>query len=94
MHFGTAEGFVVGVLTGGHLHQRRSGEEYLGAFLDHDHVVGHAGNVGTARGGVAEHEGDGGNSGGGQLRQVAEHASTGDEYFLLRGQIGATGFDE
>ena len=43
MHFGTAERLVVGFLAGGHLDQRRTGQKHLRAFLDHHHVVGHAG---------------------------------------------------
>ena len=59
MHLGAAEGLVVGLLAGGHLHQRRPGEEHLGTFLDHHHVVAHPRDVRAAGGGIAENEGDG-----------------------------------
>ncbi len=38
VHFGAAQRLVVGFLAGGHLHQRRPGQEHLRAFLDHHHV--------------------------------------------------------
>ena len=42
MHLGAAERLVVGLLAGGHLHQRRAAEEHLGLLLDHHGVVAHA----------------------------------------------------
>ena len=58
VHLGAAERLVVGLLAGGHLHQRRTAEEHLGALLDHDDVVAHARDVGAAGGRVAEHQRD------------------------------------
>ncbi len=94
MHFGAAERFVVGLLTGGHLHQRGTGQEHLRAFFDHHHVIGHAGYVGSAGGGVAEDQGDGGDPGRRQPGQVAEHLPAGDEDLLLGGQVRAAGFHQ
>ncbi len=94
MHLGAAEGFVVGFLTGRHLHEGRSGEEHLGSFLDHDDVIGHAGDVRAARRRIAEDEGDGRDTRGGELGEVAEHAATGYEHFLLSGKVRAAGFHE
>ena len=94
MHFGAAQRLVVGFLAGGHLHQRRTGQKDLRAFLDHHDVVGHPGDVGTARGGVAEHQRDGGDPGRRQPGQVAEHLPARDEDLFLRGQIGAAGFHQ
>ncbi len=94
VHFGAAQRFVVGLLAGGHLDQRRPGQEHLGAFLDHHDVVGHAGDVGTAGRGVAEHQRDGRDTRGRQPGQVPEHLAAGDEDLLLRGQIGAARFHQ
>ena len=94
VHLGAAERLVVGLLAGGHLHQRRAGEEHLRALLDHHDVVGHAGDVGAAGGGVAEHQRDGRDARRRQPGQVAEHLAAGDEDLLLGGQVGAAGLDE
>ena len=94
VHFGAAERFVVGLLAGGHLHQRRAGQEHLRAFLDHHHVIGHAGDVGAAGGGVAEHQRDRRDARRRQPGQVAEHPPAGDEDLLLRGQVRAAGFHQ
>ena len=94
MHLGAAQRLVVGLLTRRHLHQRRPRKEHLRAFLDHHDVVGHAGDVRAARGGVAEHQRDGRNACRRQPGQVAEALSAGDEDLLLRRQIGAAGLDE
>lgn len=45
-------------------------------------------------GGVAEDDGDGGDPGGGQARDVAEDAAARDEDLFLGRQVGATGLDE
>ena len=94
VHLGAAERFVVGLLAGGHLHQRRTGQEHLRAFLDHHDVVGHAGDVGAARGRVAEDQRDGGDTGRRQPGQVAEHLPARDEDLLLGGQVGTAGLDQ
>ena len=94
MHLGAAERFVVGLLTRGHLHQRRARQEHLRALLDHHDVVGHAGDVGAACSRVAEHQRDGRDAGRGQPGQVAEALAAGDEDLLLRRQIGAAGLDQ
>ena len=94
VHFGAAERFVVGLLAGGHLHQRRSGQEHLRALLDHHDVVGHAGDVGAARGGVAEHQRNGRDARRRQPGQVAEHLAAGDEDLLLGRQVGAAGLHQ
>ena len=94
VHLGAAERLVVGLLAGGHLHQRRAGQEHLGAFLDHHHVVAHAGDVGAAGGGVAEHQRDGGDAGRRQPGQVAEHPPARDEDLLLGGQVRSAGLHQ
>ena len=72
VHLGAAERLVVGLLAGGHLHQRRAGEEHLGPLLDHHDVVAHAGQVRAAGGRVAEDERDRRDAGRGQPGEVAE----------------------
>ena len=63
-------------------------EEHLGAALDHHDVVAHARHVGAARGGVPEHEGDGGDGRRRALGQVAKAPAAGDEDLGLGGQVG------
>ena len=94
VHLGAAERLVVGLLARRHLQQRRPGEEHLGPLLDHHDVVGHAGQVGAARGGVAEHEGDRRDAVRRRPGEVAERPPAGDEDVLLGRQVGAAGLDE
>ena len=94
MHVGAAEGLLVGDLAGGGLDQRRAGEEYLGALLDHHHVVAHARDVGAAGGRVAVDHRDGRDPSLGQAGQVAEERTTGDEDLFLRGQVRTARFHE
>ncbi len=94
MHRRAAELLVGRLLARGHLHQRRAAEEDLGALLDHHHVVAHAGHVGAARGGVAEHQGDGGDGGGRVPGEVAEGPAAGDEQLGLGGQVGPAGLGQ
>ena len=94
VHLGPAERLVVGLLSRGHLQQRRAGEEHLGPLLDHHDVVGHARQVGAAGCRVAEDEGDRRDAVGRRRGQVAERAPAGDEDVLLGGQVGAAGLDE
>ena len=72
MEAGAAQGLVVGLLAGGHLHQRRPGQEDLGLVGHHDVVVGQARLVGAPRGGRAEHHAHGGNAHLGQLDHLVE----------------------
>ena len=60
VHRGTTQLLVGRLLAGGHLDQRWSAEEDLGALLDHHDVVAHARHVGAAGGRVAEDQGHGG----------------------------------
>ena len=94
VHLGTTERLVVGLLPRGHLQQRGAGEEHLGAFLDHHHVIGHAWEVGATGRGVAEHESDRRDAVRRRPGQVAEGSPAGDEDLLLRRQVGAAGLDE
>ena len=94
VHLRSAERLVVGLLAGGHLHQRRSAEEDLRALLDHDDVVAHARHVGAAGGRVAEHQRHGGPLVGRGPGEVAEQLPARDEDLLLRRQVGAAGLDE
>lgn len=57
-------------------------------------MIGYAGDVGTARGGVAENQRNGRDPGRRQPGQVAEHLSAGDENLFLGGQIGPAGFHQ
>ena len=94
VHVGAAEGLVVALLAGRHLHQRRAAEEHLRALVDHHDVVAHAGDVGPAGGRAAEDDGDGGDAGGRQRGEVAERLTAGDEDLALVGEVGAARLDE
>ena len=94
MHLGAAERLVVGLLAGGHLHQRRTAEEDLGLLLHHHGVVAHAGHVGATRGGVAEDQRDRRLLAGAGAGEVAEQLAAGDEDLLLRRQVRAPGLHE
>ena len=94
MHRGTAQLLVGRLLAGGHLHQRRSAEEDLGALLDHHDVVAHARDVGAAGRRVAEDEGHGGQGRGRTAGEVAERPPSGDEQLGLGGQVGAARFHQ
>jgi len=94
VHLGAAEGLLLGVLPGGHLHQRRAAEEHLGLAPDHDRVVAHAGDVGAAGGGVAEHQRHRRDAGRRQPGQVPEQGAAGQEDLGLAGEVGAARFHE
>ena len=94
VHLGAAEGLVVGLLAGRHLHQRRAAEEHLRLLLDHDRVVAHARHVRAAGGRVAEHQRDGRLPPGTGAREVAEQLAAGDEDLLLGRQVRPAGLDE
>ncbi len=87
MHRGTAQLFVSRLLAGGHLHQWRATEEHLGALFDHDDVVAHAGHIGPAGGGVAEHDGHRGDGRRRQPGQVPERPPARDEQLGLGRQV-------
>ena len=94
VHVGAPERLVVGVLARRHLHQRRTGQEHLGALLDHHDVVRHARDVRPAGRRVAEHEGDDGDARRREPGEVAEHGPTGDEDLLLGRKVRAAGFGQ
>ena len=94
MHGCATQILVIGYLAGGHLHERRTAQEHLGAALDHDDVVAHPRDVRTPGGRVAEDESDRRYRGRRAPRQVAEHPPAGDEDLRLGRQVGATGLDE
>jgi hypothetical protein len=94
VHVGAAERLVVGFLAGGHLDQRRAAEEHLGLAVDQDGVVAHAGHVGAAGRGVAEHEGDRRDAHPRQLGQVVEDLAREHEQLGLRGQVGPARLDQ
>ena len=94
VHVGAAERLVVGVLAGGHLHQRRAAEEHLGLLVDQHGVVAHPGHVGPARGGVAEHQRDAGDPHRRQLGEFVKDPAGGNEKLGLRGQVRAAGLDQ
>ena len=94
VHLSAAKGLVVAFLAGGHLHQRRSAEEHLGASVDHHDVIAHARDVRSAGRRVTEDQCDGRDTRRRQPRQIAEHPPAGDEHLLLRRQIGTTRLDE
>ena len=89
-----AERLVVGLLAGGHLHQRRPAEEHLGPVLDEDRVVGHARDVRAAGGRVAEDHRDRRDPGRREPGQVAERRGRRDEDLRLVRQVGAAGLDQ
>ncbi len=94
VHLGAAERLVVRLLAGRHLDQRRAAEEHLGLLAHHHGVVGHAGDVGPARGRVAEDQRHRGHLGRRRAGDVAEELAAGDEDLLLRRQVRAAGLDE
>ena len=94
MHLRPAERLVVGLLAGGHLHQRRAAEEDLGRLLDHHGVVAHPRDVGAAGRRVAEDQRDRRLLAGAGPGQVAEDLAAGDEDLLLRGQVRAARLDQ
>ena len=94
VHPRAAELLVVGVLAGGHLHQRRAAEEHLGLPVDQHRVVAHAGHVGASRGGVTEHQRDGRDAGGRELGELLEDLAGVDEQLGLGGQVGSAGLDQ
>ena len=94
VHLRAAERLVVGLLPGRHLHQRGPSEEDLRLPVDEHRVVAHPGHVGTARGGVAEDEGDRRDPHARQLGEVVEGTPRGDEEVGLGGQVGAAGLHQ
>ncbi len=94
MHLRAAQRLVVGLLTRGHLHQRRATEKNLGLLAHHHRVVAHARHVGATGRGVAEHQGDGGLLGRRATGDVAEQLAARDEDLLLRGQVRTTGLHQ
>ncbi len=94
VHLRAPERLVVGLLTGGHLHQRRAAEEHLRLSLDHHGVVAHARHVGAAGRGVAEDQRDRRDLRRTRAGDVAEQLAAGDEDLLLRRQVGAARLDE
>ncbi|GIW71400.1 MAG: hypothetical protein KatS3mg102_0942 [Planctomycetota bacterium] len=94
MHGGAAQRLGVRLLAGRHLHQGRAGQIDLGLPLDHDHVVGHARDVGPAGGGAAEHAADAGQALARAAGEVAEGAPAGHEDAALVGQVGAGALDQ
>ena len=94
MHRGTAQLLVGGLLAGGHLHQRRAAEEYLGPLVDHDHVVAHARDVGAPSRGVSEHHGHSRDGGGRVPREITECLAPGDEQLSLGRQVRPSGLGQ
>ena len=94
VHLGPAQLFVGRFLAGGHLHQRRAAEKYLGSAAYKDRVIAHGRVVRAAGRGVAKHQRDRRNAGGRKLRQVAEHRAAGNEDFSLPRQVGPARLDQ
>ncbi len=94
VHGGTAQLLVGGLLTGGHLHQRRPTQEHLRPLFDHHDVVAHAGHVGAAGGGVAEHDRHRRDGGRRVAGDVPERPSTRDEQLGLGRKVGPARFGE
>ena len=91
VHLGTAEGLLVDDLVDRHLHQRWSAQVGRRPFLHHDDVVAHAGDVRAARGGGPEADGDRGDAGARQLREVLELRTTRHEDVGLPGEVSTGG---
>ncbi len=94
MHLGAAQLFVGGDFAGGGLEQGRASQEGLGTAAHHDHIVGHAGQVGAAGGRVAVHHAHLRNAFGRQPRLIGEAAAAFDEYLTDVHQVGAARFDQ
>src|SRR5215472_17291351 len=94
MHFRASQGFLIGNLPSGHLYQRRAGKKDLSLPLDHDHIVGHATQVGPTGGRTAENYRDGGDALLRPSRDLAETPSPSDEDFGLYRQIGPGGLHQ
>ena len=94
MHLRAAQLLGVGLLAGGHLHERRAAEEHARAVADEDRVVAQAGDVRAAGGRAAEDERDRRDVEARQARQVAEHRAAGHELVGLRREVGAAGLDQ
>lgn len=98
------QSLIVGILAGGHLHQRWARQEDLRLLLDHDHVVGQTGLIGAASGGGPEHHADGWDAQLGQFNHLVERAAAlgemrrlGHRAFVAgtaHAEIHAGGFDE
>ena len=89
MHGGATQLLVGRLLAGRHLDQRGPAEEHLGALLDHDDVVAHAGDVGAAGGGVAEDKCHSGKRGGRLPGEVPECPPSRNEQLGLGGEVGS-----
>ena len=104
MHLRSAQRLVVGVLAGGHLHQRRPAQEDLRLVADEDVVVAHPRLVGAACCRAAEHHRDRGDLQFRQLGDVIEQTARFGEVALLfehlplgivvAAQVAARRFDE
>ena len=93
VHFRATQFLVLGLLTGGHLHERGAGEINLRLLFDHHDVVAHAGHVRAAGGRASEDQADGRNLSFRTLSQMTKTCSTRNEYLILLWQVGASGFD-
>ena len=94
MHLCATKTFVVALLTGSHLHQRRPAEEDLRPPLDHHDVVAHPRHICAARSRVTEDDGHLRVAKRGCSGDVAKSAATGDEDLALRWKVGATRLGE
>ena len=94
VHARPAQLLLVGLLSDGHLDERRPAQEDAGAVLDHHRVVAHAGEVGASGGRGTEHDADGGDALGRELGQPAELLAPGHEDVGLAGQVGPSGLHQ
>ena len=94
VHARTPQILLIGLLSDGHLDERRPAEEDARPVLDHDGVIAHAGEVGPTGGGGAEHDADGGDALRRQLGEPPELLTAGHEDVGLARQVGSSGLHQ
>src|SRR5215475_907380 len=83
MHLRTAQALFIGDLAGRHLDKWWATQEYFRLIFDHDDIVGHTGQIGSARSGISKNHRDAGNSGFRAARDLFESGASRYEDFML-----------
>ena len=94
MHLCATQFFVGGNFPGGGLQQGRAGQEHLGPFANHYHVIRQARLIGATSGSVAVHHGNLWNACGGQACLVGKGAGAIHEHFCGVVQVGPARFHQ